>query len=316
MLLLFSGLAAQAIETHIPSQENQNACTVRFSSQEITASFSGPRGGELGFCSGTLIDSTTLVTAAHCLNEAFATHLRDLGDIPERIGLNLAAGEAAASADSHLAPGNTAVYSDGLRTKNQRADFISQGDIAKIREDVVILKLSSPAEGVDESACPQLPSAADCAAFEGFIADTARNNSELGADFYYSRVHETGSGASKRRYTYPGNALVNLAATAFSRNAELGFLSLQFNAGSEDAALAKGDSGTGLIWRKDGKTLLMGVQSATAARDHNRGFFAGVCALQSHPNWPAGAAEDSVARKPARSNRLPASQGRTSPTFR
>jgi hypothetical protein len=278
-------LKSYAIKTHLPSL-SQSDCSVRLSNDKIQKQFN-INGAELGYCSGTFVAPNLIVTAAHCLNEAVPASIADLKEM-KSISLNIAfkTEESSASYETQQGP-SAVVYSSQMATDKQRSDFITQGDVAKLSQDLVILKLKNPVSGKATEFCPHLPTAVECSAFAVYTANANKDLSLVAANFYSSNYYESDSGMIKKKYSYPSNRSVKLGATYLDENKEQKFLVLQFNTQEQAAELEKGDSGTGLLWqRPDGKKVLIGVQSATSAKNRNSAYFANICAFVENPNWP------------------------------
>lgn len=279
LMHVLGGLQAHAIETDLPVTPVAHHCAVRLSNQEIERSFSVGQS-EKAFCSGTLVAPDLVVTAAHCLNEAISGQVRDLESVGRNVRLNMAVQSAQASESYELASGNSAFYSPGMRTHSDRQSFLQRGQVALVREDLVVLRLQEAVEGFDAAECPALPTVDDCESYNAYTQDASRDMSRLGAHFYRTRHYEQGHGAGRRVYPYPTNYSVALQATALSRNLSLGYLTLSFNTESNRAELAKGDSGTGLLWQSDsGRKVLVGVQSAALRNNRAQGLFADMCAI-------------------------------------
>lgn len=277
LAILHGGLQARAIETDLPVTPVEDSCTVRLSNQQIERSFS-VGNSEKGFCSGTLVGPDLVVTAAHCLNEAISGRVRDLESIGRNISLNMAIQSEQISDSYTLAVGQSALYSPGMRTHQQRQNFLQRGIMELVREDFVVLRLQRAVDNFNPEHCPALPTDDDCESFHAYTQDSARDMSRLGANFYRTRHYEQGQGAGRRVYPYPTRYSVALPATSLSQNPQLGHLAVSFNAESHRADLAKGDSGTGLLWQSDaGHKVLIAVQSAASSSQRSQGFFASLC---------------------------------------
>lgn len=286
-LLFFAALSVCSVShavtvAGIPPLANVSNCTVRLSSQEIRKQLD-VSAAETGFCSGTLLNASTLVTAAHCVNDTISTKVSTLADIKKGVALNIAVGGHETSVRAEVAEGTaSAVYSPQMETAKQRENYMKHPDVNMTKEDFVILKLKSPLTDF-AGQCPQLPTQADCDDFnkEAKLAPMPI----LHISFYTSLAYSDGKGHIAKKIFYPSNRIVTAAVSAIDLT-ESGPFGLDFMPATGSLTIQTGDSGSGLVWKKDdGRSILLAVQSATSSSQRSKGFFANACRYIQHQNW-------------------------------
>lgn len=277
-----SSLCQAVTATGIPALANVSNCTVRLSSQEIRKQLD-VSAAETGFCSGTLLNASTLVTAAHCVTDTISTKVSTLADIKKGVALNIAVGGQETSVRAKVAAGKaSAVYSPQMETAKQRENYMKHPDVNMTKEDFVILKLETPIAGFTDQ-CPQLPTQADCDDFNK--GAKLAPMPILHISFYTSLAYSNGQGHIAKKIFYPSNRIVTAAVSAIDLT-ESGPFGLDFRPATGSLTIQTGDSGSGLVWKKDdGRSILLAVQSATSSSQRSKGFFANACRYMQHPNW-------------------------------
>lgn len=289
LILLLSVSSSYAIETtNINTTTDGLNCNARVSNVQIERQINVQV--EQGFCTASLIDASTVITAAHCLNEAVDGRIANLNDIPSGVYLNMAIGSEVTSQRYELKSGSAAaVYSNELATFEQRQELVRRNTVEKVQHDLVILKLKQPIANIDTSSCPRLPTIVECTEFNrNFVNNSSRNINEIAGTYYISGEHSVGDGLRRVTATYPLNRMVNLTATSFAKHNTLDHLIVSFEnrAERQNARFKKGDSGAGLMWERAGRKTFIGVQSAASKDDASSAHFANICNFNQHPNWP------------------------------
>ena len=278
-------LAGFAVDANIVSKESIT-CNVRLSNAVIPSTVDSD--SDFSFCTGTIVGDNLLVTSAHCVNQTGSLRVSNLSDIPAHLKFNIAVGGRDNSKSYEVVSGSSgAVYDEAMATAHQREDYLSRHPLSLIKDDLVILRLSSPVAGVDTSICPQLPTAAECAELAAFISAPDRSLSQITSSFYISDYYVIGDRASRQRLPYPSPRFANVQASYFTRDAQDGFLAAEFNVPPVKVSIHQGDSGTGLLWKKSStRKLLLGTQSAASQTFAGRALFSDICRFTGHRNWP------------------------------
>lgn len=278
---LLISISLNAAEGTAMSSGQQQACVVRLSNHRITKAAPDVTKGVM-FCSGTLVDDQTLITAAHCLNEVVSGPLGNLDNVKKARTLEMARGTEVASESHSLMTGALAIASSSYMAEQKNRDhYLTKGTLAETKLDIAVVKLSAPVKDFGDQNCPQLPTLEDCQKFSQYLAQKPQDPSRLKIYFYQSAVSEMGGGAALKKSSYPRAEQIRVRPTQFFSSAKDGFL--QVSMGS--TLVKKGDSGSSLIWTVDGKDLVMGVQSAASAKDESQAFFAPTCAQLQNPRW-------------------------------
>ena len=279
-----SARAAEGISSNIP-----DSCTARLSNVAIKNAAPDVTKGAM-FCSGTLIDSTTLVTAAHCMNEVVSKTLGNLDNIKDERSIEIAFGDSKTSQSHQIQTGlSAALTTSAMKDHQARQKFIQAGTLKQVGQDIVIVKLANPVSNFSQEKCPRLPTIEDCQKFSQYLNTTARDHTQGSVYFYQSSFSKSGTGAATVESPYPNTRQILANLKKLFVNAEFGYFQASFQSGggteSKPVALKKGDSGAGFIWNVLGEKILMGVQSAASQGDASKGFFAQSCTLIQDPRW-------------------------------
>jgi V8-like Glu-specific endopeptidase len=288
LIILNSSFSFAVDTTNVNTTTAPLNCNIRLSNVKIERQINIQ--AQQGFCTGSLIDAETVVTAAHCLNEAIGSRIDDLKKIPNDVILNIAVKEEQGSHAYELKSGETvAVYSNELAKHSQRQELVSKNLIEKVQHDLVILKLKQPIANFDSSACPRLPTQLECNEFtNNFLNNPNKQTSQIVGTYYISNEYAIGDRLKRAVFPYPSTRMVDLTSTSFVKHSTHSHFLVSFENSSlkQKVKFKKGDSGAGLLWDYNGRKIIIGVQSAASISKTSIAHFANVCNYAQHPNWP------------------------------
>jgi hypothetical protein len=295
-VFLFSS-AVQAAESSVSPDQNADTCSVRIYSDNPSASI--PEEG-LGACSGTMVDAETLVTAAHCMTEAFSGYGKDinkLGNLSAYIALN----NSARATPIRFQSGQGAAFAPAaFASDRSRQAYIEKGDVTLSKNDFLIIKLKTPLKTLVGKNCPRLPRADDCARLgpNGNLASIAK---DLTANFFTTvkDVASAGSSFGRSVATEPGRwifhskgkdatSLSSINKSPSANPEDPGACFINFTSGDSPVVAKRGDSGTGVCTNdNEGKPVLMGVQSAVVGGGRLKDYsvVAPLCPHIANNNW-------------------------------
>lgn len=286
-LMLSISYQVGAIEVRGVSSSEGINCNARLSNNRITQPISPV--ADVTFCSATIINPTTIVTAAHCLNQVTSRSIANLNNIPENVRIHLAADTNRTSTEVELAAGDTAVYAEEMATHSLRETFLGGRVLSAIKNDIVILRLKNPLPDLDTSSCPVLPNVMECSDFTtNYVNSASPNVANIVGTYYFSHTYDVSIGRINREIPYPSSSMVNLTATSFSRNSQNNYLQVSF-ADTENrirADFRTGDSGAGLLWVRNTRKSIVGAQSSIFSGTPSVGNMSNICLLTGHRNWP------------------------------
>ena len=287
LFLLSISYQAKAIEVRGVSSSDAINCNARLSNARITQPISPT--ADVAFCSATIINPSTIVTAAHCLNQVTSRSISNLNNIPENVRIHLAVDTNRTSIEVELASGDTAVYAEEMATHALRNTFIGGRVLSSVKYDIVILKLKNPIPNLDTASCPLLPNVMECADFtNSYVNSSTPNVANIVGTYYFSHTYDVSVGRISREIPYPSSSVVNLTATSFSRDPQNNYLRVSF-ADAENrirADFKTGDSGAGLIWLRATRKSIVGSQSSIFSDTPSVGNMSNICLLTGHINWP------------------------------
>jgi hypothetical protein len=266
LLSLISGVAqtAGAAETSASYLPNPETCAVRLSNLTLRGSVT-----DQVFCTGTVINENTIVTAAHCLetvmsDQAFFVSFND------------------STSEQEIPPlsrSGTEIFSPPLMsTQRQREKYLQTADSRLTNSDFVILQLAKPLKEAVGKKCPQLPTATECAQLKTLL-DSSAAAPYLSAYFYRStRVSVSGDRLFANQTYFPSSNLLAASANQIQALQRDQALDISFASRGQPLEARLGDSGTGLLFLDGlGGSTLVGVQSATTTLSGNVAMFAQIC---------------------------------------
>lgn len=281
---------ANAATTRAADFKENDTCAIRISNKNISSGI-GPKDQQT-YCSGTVVDLTTIVTAAHCLNEMTFRPIQDAKNISinEDRKFNVALNRDALSQAIEMAPGPRAVFTPPtLETFDQRAPFgqpgqisAARGNLNLINDDIAVIRLAKPLRLAPGMNCPRLPQKSDC---EKFSAGLQNFTDSLKAYYFRSEFYRENDWARGfAPLPYPSNAMVEGQLIGPLQIMPQGFTVARYRSQGHELKIQKGDSGSALIWNHDGENIIVNVQSAgTANLDYS--LSANVCSHLEDPRW-------------------------------
>jgi hypothetical protein len=289
LVALASTSRAAKIDNALGRHQTQS-CSVRLSNMSLRDGDSGIIGQE--FCSGTMINSKQLVTAAHCLNLISSASI-DLTNVKNHPGFELSVGSSNQSQKVKIENGRKSFSSAAMFRRSQRQSYIDHGNGSLINLDLAVVTLESPVQEIVGRSCPRLPTEGDCAAFQSNLAETSAakpaRSPAITAYYYESRIVKSGDGAGAER----DPALTS--QIYLTRSVEMalrgGYAALTFTGSDQNGIakvvhLLKGDSGTAALWNSGTGDVVVGVQSGLLREDGHAGF-AQVCSHLKTEEWVA-----------------------------
>lgn len=288
LVILSLSNKTHAAEGLTSTGDEKLTCAVRLSNVPIAQAIDVTKQPQ--FCSGTMIDSSTLVTAAHCLNQISASSVGDLDNVKKEKPFHLALpGERASEKALITAGQDTAVSSPIMNQQSARDLYIRTGETKMTNHDFVVVKLSAPIQGLESRKCPRLPTPEDCQVMKQEMNTTEKGSTlpsgRLKAFLFQSQERKSGSGAGKKTEYFPNEKLISAESTSTIISKNIDVMISQFQSQSEPVKIRKGDSGSGVIWSKGQDSILVGILSGAAGDNPTRAFFAQLCSHVESPRW-------------------------------
>lgn len=257
-----------------------DACAVRLATQDLKNEPDATRQPE--YCSGTMVDEKTLVTAAHCLSQVFNVN-ENLDNLKTGRSAYLSFAQNLNSSVYKLQEGpRSAVTASTMNTGKQRGEYIASGKISGVNGDYAVVKLASPAADFLKRTCPRLPVQKDCEKLDRLFKEKPESIYSL---LYLSNLSEQGKGAAKIETPWPSSQLVLVKPSSMALS-QHGHLTVRYSDENQSVKIKKGDSGASLIWENEGEKIILGVLSGSN-KDGTMAFFSNLCSHISDQRWQA-----------------------------
>lgn len=280
LLVIVSGGLVFAAEIESGVSES-HPCVARFSSSKILSE--SPKLDQT-FCTGTFVDETTFVTAAHCLKDIFGA-IDDTKNLSKSEVTYMALSESRISVEVSSQVGSNAIFTlPEFRTHDQLKSFERKPTVQLVAKDIAVVRLKDAVPGLDGKSCPKLPTAEACKK----IRQT--KDSSFFAYVYRTKLHSGVNRLAEKSFS-PTSDMFKVVTEQIPSTNQYSFFNVRLHSGnkqgeSKPVLIRRGDSGFGLLLKENGndELTLWGVGSS-ASKSGESSYMVSVCEILQNPEW-------------------------------
>jgi hypothetical protein len=284
LLLSLMTTSASAAVSDASTEQNIKTCSLRISGSPIEPN-TEPIAGQ-GYCSATLVGPSTLVTAAHCLDDMTDETFGSLRAIHRNQYFYAAFNNADQAQSVLVKPGSSSIFFSGsMDDPDIRRHYATDGDLKLTNHDMVIVQLEKPYKAYDPKLCPHLPTTEDCNTLkESLKSSTASQPLKLQSYFYLTRTTLSERPGGDKSFLPLPNIFPAETQSVYVDPKNDEFVAT-FTSQSKVIHLRKGDSGSALLMNTDRGPVVVGVESGITSKEGSRSVFAQVCPKIHDARW-------------------------------